>query len=326
MTLAASPLQSLRARFGSRWLAGFLAAACAIGGAAYLARDAVALCVARGARDLLLVTAPHPYIAAIEWIGGQFVFLSPFLAGAIQIEMVSIWLIVTLPPAFALSFPQSRNRLGSATAALACSFVACCVMLALVAELEIGMVLKEQGLNIVQPWRMEWVKNALRIVGDTLPVAYPVVACIWITRRRSNRQPSEASNAQPNARSTLRQRLVLAGVILTFVAVGTRAQQLAPKWGVAAKRADYVALESWNSNLDTHLVQRGELESAAGRYERAARFFRMALSYGLKSDVPTLARIGVLANEGNPAARALLENRKKLLESQKRGAAPPSRN
>ena len=317
----ASRLPGLRARFGSRWLAAFVAALCLIGAALYLARDVVAVSIARGARDLLLVAAPHPYIAAIEWTGGRFVLSSQFLFGVIRIEMASIWIILAFPSAFGLSFPQSSNRVGSAAAALASSFIACCALLAMAAEIEFGMVLKEQGLNIVPPWRMGLVRGAWRLVGDSLPIAYPVIACLWIARRRANRRPPEGANARFESQISLRRRLVFAGVIFACVAVGTRAGLLAEDTGRLVGRADYAALGSWNSNLEDHLVQRGELESGAGHYGKAAHFFFMALEYGLQRDALSPAEIQMLAEQGDPAARAFLENRDKLLEVRRRRAS-----
>jgi hypothetical protein len=286
-----------------RRLFAFCAASAIVGAALYATRDAVGELVARGARDLLLLSAPHAYLSAIERAEGLFWVRSPFLPALYAFDIPGLWYLLGIPVAFALSLPGAQGRVWRAGMALMASLIACWIAVAIAVEEVLGTTLEQLGLMVLPPWRAQGLRAVCRLICDALPAVYPLIACSWI----ASRNLTSRDDLQPRERALRRRRVrrifALAALALAWVTLDLWAGRIIPASPPSLR--DYRAFEAWSPDLGSYLLRRGEIEHEAERYAWAAHSFRLALEhegyYGSPREVRRLAR-----SERHPAALGVL--------------------
>jgi len=286
-----------------RWPFAFCAACAFVGAALYATRDALGGLVARGARDLLLLSAPHAYLSAIEWAEGLFRVRSPFLPGSITVDFPGLWFLLGIPVAFALSLPGIPGRVWRAGMTLMASLIACWIAVAIAVEEALGTTLEQLGLMVLPPWRAQGLRAACRSICAVLPVAYPLIACFWIASRNLRSRDHLRFRERALPRRLVRRSVALAALALAWVTLDLWAVRTIP--ASSPRLRDYRVFEAWSPDLGSHLLRRGEIEHEAKRYGWAAHSFRLALKHegydGSSGEVRRLAR-----RERHPAALGVL--------------------
>ena len=286
-----------------RWAFAFCAAIAIVGAALYVTRDELGGIVARGARDLLLLSAPHAYLSAIEWAEGLFWVRSPFLKGSLTVDIPGLWLFLGVPVAFTLSLPSAPGRVWRAGMTLLASLIACWIVVAIAVEEALGTTLEQLGLMVLPPWRAQGLRAACRLICDVLPVAYPLIACSWIASRNLRSRDHLQFRERALPRRLVRRIFALAALALAWVTLDLWAGRIIP--ASPPQLRNYRVFEAWTPDLGSHLLRRGEAEHEAERYAWAAHSFRLALKHEgyhfSPREVRRLAR-----SEQHPAALGVL--------------------
>ena len=286
-----------------RRLFAFCAASAIVGAALYATRDAVGELVARGARDLLLLSAPHAYLSAIEWAEGIFWVRSPFLPGSLAVNVPGLWFLLGIPVAFALSLPGAQGRVWRAGMALMASLIACWIAVAIAVEELLRTTLEQLGLMVLPPWRAQGLRAVCRSTSAALPIAYLLIACSLIASRNLTSRDHLRLQKRALPRRRVRRSFALATLALAWVTLDLWAGRTIPASPPTLR--DYRAFEAWSPDLGSYLLRRGEIEHEAERYVWAAHSFRRALEHegyhGSPREVRRLAR-----SERHPAALGAL--------------------
>jgi hypothetical protein len=287
-----------------RWLVAICAAGAIVGVALYATRDVVGGLVARGARDLLLLSAPHAYLSAIEWAEGSFWVRSPFLPVPLAVGIPGFWLFLGIPVGFALSLPGVPDRVWRAGMVLIVSFIACWIAVAIAVEEALGTTLEQLGLMVLPPWRAQGLRAACRSICVALPVAYPLIACSWIASRNLTSRNHLQFRELALPRRRIRRIFALAALALAWVTLDIWAGRIIPTSPLTLR--DYQAFEAWSPDLSGHLLRRGEIDHEAELYQRAAQSFWLALEHE-RYQRPSMHKVRRLArSKQHPAALGLL--------------------
>jgi hypothetical protein len=244
--------------------------------------------IARGARDLLILSSAVPPIWDVAWVGDWQIQLSTPLLGR-GFGGAEHWWPFTLlfPLGFAAAAPgvawgeRLRRGLVISVGGLAVSsFVMACN-----AAHALGEALRSLGLLLYPDWRADLHFRVAFWTWSIAAIGYPLAASLYalapaIPGLGSSPEPPPARSRRKKTRKRPRatgRRLVP----WLALAIALLALDLFASRRLARLELDDVvaALEPFNRDVGAYFVLAGERELDAGRVEVARRYFQIGLSY-----------------------------------------------
>jgi hypothetical protein len=266
----------------------FALAYVAIGLLLYASPPVLMRLIARGARDLLILSSQVPPIWDVAWVGDWQIQLATPLLGR-GFGGAERWWPFTLlfPLGFAAAVPGVAwgERLHRALVICVGGLAVSCIVLACNGAHALGEALRSLGLLLYPEWRADLHFRIAFWTWSIAAIAYPLAASLYalapaipgLGSSQTPQSPRSRRKADRKRRATARRRLV-GWVALAIALVGL---DLYASRRLARLDLDGVvaALESFNPDLGAYFVVAGERELGAGRVELARRYFQIGLRY-----------------------------------------------
>ena len=230
-----------------------------------LAEPLLGAVMARGARDLILLTSALPYLDSITWSGENFRVTTHLLGGHLSLDRRGYWFMVAFPVGFAIAVPGLLSLRGVVRllAVTGISIAFAMSLLAIAADGLLSESLWDVRLRVNPPWRDMLVRTAMRRFWDFAALMYQFAACLAVAWASMGKEPSSGSS---NLLHWTTLAALLAGGIFLLAA-----DRAAENRRVASERELRPALEVLNPKLFGHhllmrakrLEQQGHLAAAA---------------------------------------------------------------
>lgn len=259
----------LRPAFFARLAVAYLA----VGALILVCEPLLGAIVARGARDLVLLTSAMAYLDELAWGGEAFRVTTHLMSGHLSIDARAYWFMVGFPVGFAAALPGLASRAGvrRVLLALGVSLAAAAVMLALTADGQLLERFAGVQLHVNPPWRDMLVQKTVRRFWDLAALMYPFGACLALAwSALDEATPPRRERAFTRRSAAL---VVAAGLVLL---AADRAADLRH----VASRAELIpALQAANPQLGRIFLAQGRRLEQRGRLEDALRAYRLAEAY-----------------------------------------------
>lgn len=229
--------------------------------------------IARGARDLILLTSAVPYLDTLVWSGEHFRATTHLMGGHLSIEPQGYWFLVAFPAGFAAALPGllSARGLFRLLAATGISIAVASLLLAITADGLIVETLKSVHIRVNPPWRDMLVRSAMGRFWDFAALMYPFAACLLLAWTALGREPA------PGPGSLLHWSTGAAVLALALLLAA------ADRQADARRVDDELALRPMMAHLNPffgrHLLLRARTFEAGGRLKEARDACREAAEY-----------------------------------------------
>jgi len=259
----------LRPVFLLRLTLAFLAAAALL----MVGDAALGAVIARGARDLILLTSAAPYLDTLTWSGEKFRATTHLLGGHLSIDPQGYWFLVAFPAGFAAALPGllSLRGLARLLAAIGISVAVASLLLAITADGLITMKLHEVHVRVNPGWRDMLVRSAMGRFWDFAALMYPFAACLGLAWTEFGRDAS-ADRGRGLHWSTGAALLALALLLIA-------ADRYAEARRVDSELALRPHLADLNPFFGRHLLLRARKLEATGHLNMAGEACRAAAKY-----------------------------------------------
>jgi hypothetical protein len=229
--------------------------------------------VARGARNLILLTSAVPYLDTLTWTENHFRATTHLLGGHLSIDPQSLWFVVVFPTGFAAALPGllSVRGLARLLATIGISAAVASFLLAITMDGLISAKLHSVYVQVNPGWRDMLVRSAMGRFWDFAALMYPFLACLALAWSAVGR------TLDPGGDSLLHWSNiagVLALVLLLFAA-DRHAEELRVDNEVRLRPL----LADLNPYYGRHLMMRAAKLERSGNLHVAAEACRAAKAY-----------------------------------------------
>jgi len=245
----------------------------ATAGLMMVAESWVGAAVARGARNLILLTSATPYLDTLTWSGDRFRATTHLLGGHLSIEPAGYWFLIAFPAGFAAALPGLLSPRGVVRLLLAAgvSLGVASLLLAITADGLISERLEDFHVRVNPGWRDMLVRSAMGRFWDFAALMYPFAACLALAWSEFGRG-AEAAAGPGFHWSTAAGLLAVALLLLA-------GDQLASSRRVDSELALRAHLKELNPYFGRHLLLRARHLEASGHLHMAAEACRSAASH-----------------------------------------------
>ncbi len=229
--------------------------------------------IARGARDLILLTSAVPYLDTLTWSGESFRATTHLLGGHLSIEPQGYWFVVAFPVGFAAALPGlwSPRGLARLLAATGISVAVAALLLAITIDGLIAETLHTVHVRVNPSWRDTLVRSAMGRFWDFAALMYPFAACLALAWTGVDRNPRSGPGSLLHWST---------GVgVLTLALLLVAADRHAEARRVDSELALRPLLAELNPYFGRHLLLRAEKLEAGGHLQMAGEACRAARKY-----------------------------------------------
>lgn len=246
-----------------------------VGAAAVLmvAMPVLGAVLARGARDVILLTSATPYLDTLTWSEGHFRATTHLMGGHLSIDAQGYWFMIAFPAGFAAALPgllSARGLLRLLTA-IAVSVAVAVVLLAIIADGLIARDLHAVYVRVNPTWRDMMVRSAMGRFWDFAALMYPFAACLALAWTGFAREPAQVGGARGHW-------TIWAGVVATALLLFA-ADRFASERRVDSELELRPYLKELNPYFGRHLLLRAAKLEATGHLHMAAEACRAAKEY-----------------------------------------------